>query len=82
MNNNNLKVFVLLTVSSLLSTSGFADNITKKHQQELIDWQQKMSLTLKSKLEDKLEQIIISAEYSKILQNQTRNLLTSADNRY
>lgn len=48
-------------------------------QKPLIDWTRKVSASLNQKMERKIENIIIQAEYSRSLDNKTRNMLASID---
>lgn len=60
----NLSVSVILTCGLLFSSNSLAGEMKAVPQQaQLIDWSEEVSVSLASKMDNKLNEIVIQAEY-------------------
>ena len=87
--NLNLISSALLVVGLLVAGNVSADELKKnvqieetqseQVQNQLINWQEKMTVSLSEKMDSKLQNIIIQAENTRLLKQKTQNMLALAD---
>ena len=53
------------------------DSAATPEQVKLMDWSKKMTASLNEKMNKKLQQIIIQAEFTQLLETKTRNMFAS-----